>query len=77
MADTNTSEAGSNGVPEMANLDDVTVKDGWVMGYVSTGYAGCDREFEIVTVEDWLEMTQEEAEETAREALLDNIDWWY
>ena len=77
MADTNTSEAGSNGVPEMANLDDVTVKDGWVMGHVSTGYVGCDREFEIVTVEDWLEMTQEEAEETAREALLDNIDWWY
>jgi len=53
----------------MPKLEDHTVvEDGIVMGYVSTDKTGSECTFEICPVDEWLELTQEESEETARDA---------
>jgi hypothetical protein len=53
------------------------VEDGMVMGSVAIGMRR--KTFEICTVEEWVEMSEEEAEEIAHAALFESgiIDWWY
>lgn len=56
-----------------------TVEDGLIIGFVRTSIVGSTAEFEICTVEEWEEMTEEEAEETATTALYESgvFEWWY
>lgn len=59
------------------SLDDHRVKDGYVVGHVSTGFVGCGKDFKIVSTEEALTMTEEELDEAAMEALFNEIDFDY
>ena len=54
-----------------------TVKNGSVMGRVSTNMIGSEVTFEICSVEEWEELTEKEAEEIALEMMLQHVDWTY
>lgn len=55
------------------------IEDGIVMGFVSMGIVGCRETFEICTVEEWVKMSEEEAEKLAQESLWCSgiVDWGY
>jgi len=64
----------------MAKIEEWTkVEDGTVMGYVRTNKVGSDCEFEICSIEEWKELTEEEAEKLALDALWESgmIEWGY
>lgn len=56
-----------------------TIEEGCVMGYVETNRVGSRCEFQICPVDEWLEMSEEEAEQVALEALWESgqIEWGY
>lgn len=47
------------------------VKDGMVIGTVSTNWVGSESEFEICTIDKWNSLTEEEQEREAIEAMWD------
>jgi len=59
--------------------DSTTIEDGQVMGYVRTYTVGSECTFTICSVEDWEEMTDEEAEVVALDALYGSgaMEWDY
>jgi hypothetical protein len=50
------------------------VQEGWVIGTVSTGYVGSRAEFQVCTVKDWSEMSENESQIAVEEALWQIID---
>jgi len=62
----------------MPKLEEHTVvEDGDVMGYVRTNMVGSKVYFPICPVEEWEEMSEEEAEEAAKDVMFDHICWGY
>lgn len=63
----------------MASLENITVEDGWVIGYVRTNMVGSKCEFQICEVDEWIELTEEEASDSAREAMYESrmMEWGY
>ena len=63
----------------MASIEGRIIEEGMVMGFVKTSTSGSKCEFGICSVDDWLEKTEEEAEESAKGALYDSgvMEWWY
>jgi hypothetical protein len=63
----------------MASLENRTIEDGWVMGYVNTNLVGSRCEFQICEVSEWEELTEEEAGDSAREAMYESgmLEWGY
>ncbi len=66
--------------------EDTVVREGIVMGFIKHyTWGDCAEEFEIYPVEDWIKMTDKEAEKEARGAFhesglaedLNEVDWWY
>ena len=47
------------------------------MGYVRTNMVGSKEYFPICPVEEWEEMSEEEAEEAAKDVMFDHICWGY
>lgn len=59
--------------------EDTKIENGYVMGHVSTDIVGSRCEFEICRVEEWEELTAEDAEKVAQEALFGSglMEWGY
>ncbi len=55
------------------------VEEGTIFGYVSTDIVGSQCEFPICSVEEWVEMSVEDAEKAAKEALYESgvMEWGY
>lgn len=55
------------------------IEGGYVMGFVQTNMVGSKVWFQICTVEEWEDATEEEAEEMAKEALFGSgaMEWSY
>jgi len=64
-------------MPKMTEY--TVIEEGFVMGYVSTNMHGSKCTFPICSVEDWEELSEEEAEAFANDALHESgmLEWGY
>ena len=53
----------------MIITDEIKIENGWVMGTVSTNKVGSDCTFPVCTVEDYKEMTEDQALKALEDAL--------
>lgn len=60
-------------------LKNRTIEDGMVMGHVSTNLVNSTCYFAICTVEEWEELTEDEADKMAQDALWESgqVEWGY
>ena len=63
----------------MPKITNEKIEDGFVIGYASTQKVGSECTFEICSVEEWEELSEEEAEKLAQEAMYESgvMDWGY
>lgn len=64
-------------MPKIA--ENTKVENGVVMGYVQTNMVGSKSWFEICPLEEWEELTEEDAEALALEAMWESgkVEWGY
>lgn len=57
--------------------EDMKIENGYVVGYVRTDKVGSECEFIICSVEEWKEMTDDKAHETARDSMYESgmMEW--
>lgn len=62
----------------MADISRVEVRDGTVIGHVRTNVVGSECDFEVCSVEQWEEMSEDEAEKALQDAAFESgyVEIW-